>query len=119
MNIPRHFLDFTLNQIPGPPLPPIDVEADCGEPEQVTVSWRPQFQGGSSQTFFVQLIVNDTWISIDDNITDHTQNDRISRVFNNLETDSQHVFRVGTVNEDKEEIFSVNSANCTVTGNTF
>ena len=105
-----------LKQITGPPLPPSNVQVDCAEPEQAKVSWRPQFQGGSSQTFFVQIIVNDTWVVIEDNITQDKQNDRILHVFHHLQIDSHYIFRVGSVNDNKEEIFSVNSASCIITG---
>ena len=100
----------------GPPLPPTDVVADCTEPERAHVSWRPQFQGGSSQTFFVQININGTWVTLLHNITDDRQDGRIFCIVDQLETNVQYEFRVGAVNADNEEKLSVDSANCKVKG---
>ena len=99
----------------GPPQPPVDVKADCAEPEQATLSWRPQFQGGSSQQFVVQTKSNGSWIRLEQNISDNRQGGQISYVVDKLETNRQYEFRIGSVNEDAIEVFSV-TTNCTVTG---
>ena len=101
--------------VKGPPQPPVDVEVDCAEPEQAKVSWRPQFQGGSSQTFFVQAKVNESWITLERHILDDRQGGRIFHVIDKLGTKWQYEFRIGSVNNDTIEVFS-DTSKCTSLG---
>ena len=104
-----------MSKTTGPPQPPIDIGADCSEREKATVSWRPQFQGGSAQTFFIQTKSNDTWITLRQNISDDGKGGLIFLVVDNLKVNQQHRFRVGSVNDEAIEVFS-GTTNCTILG---